>query len=315
MARIFISYRRDDTPGYAGWVAELLRKHFGTADVFMDLDSIDPGMDFVTVIEEAVGSSDALIALIGKNWLTAIDASHRRRLDNPEDYVRLEIVSALNRGLRVIPALVQGATMPGSADLPDGLKPLARRNAIELSDARFGYDMERLIRTLEEVLNIEPSPLPRSTLAKMDAADNLEQANEELRLNQIASTNDVPLPAHAFNGSNATVPIILALSSIFAMHGLLWLAATLTAYGQPISLSAWAQMDRHSILWWFYHGWPQLIAPAGAIDQQWWAAVVFVLDLAISAGCWLLARRLRHNDLLLYRPDRVPASGPTRSLP
>jgi formylglycine-generating enzyme required for sulfatase activity len=118
----------------------------------MDIDAIEPGLDFMEVIEQEVGSCDALVALIGKQWLTITDASGRRRLDNPEDFVRLEIAAALARNIRVIPALVHAAPMPRTSDLPDALKSLARRNAIEMSDTRFHFDVDRLIVLLDKVL-------------------------------------------------------------------------------------------------------------------------------------------------------------------
>jgi hypothetical protein len=139
VARIFISYRRDDSGGWTGWLSDRLHQHFGRDNVFMDIDTIEPGLDFVEVIEQAVGSCDALIALIGNQWLTITDDSGRRRLDNPEDFVRLEIAAALARNIRVIPALVPGARMPRSTDLPYVLQLLARRNAHEISDRRFHY--------------------------------------------------------------------------------------------------------------------------------------------------------------------------------
>ena len=132
--RIFISYRWDDSGGWAGRLYDRLSQHFGEANIFMDINTIEPGLDFVQVIDQAVGSCDALIALIGRQWLTITDDSARRRLDNPEDFVRLEIATALSRNIRVIPALVQGTCMPRSSDLPDVLEPIARRNACELSD-------------------------------------------------------------------------------------------------------------------------------------------------------------------------------------
>jgi formylglycine-generating enzyme required for sulfatase activity len=151
VARIFISYRRDDSGGWAGRLSDRLCQHFGRDNVFMDIDTIEPGLDFVEAIEQAVGSCDALIALIGKQWLTITDDAGRR-LDNPEDSVRLEIAAALARNIRVIPALVEGARMPRSTDLPDVLSRLARRNAIEISDTRFHYDVDRLIEVLDKAL-------------------------------------------------------------------------------------------------------------------------------------------------------------------
>jgi hypothetical protein len=157
LSRIFISYRREDSAGYAGRLYDRLSQHFGSDQIFMDIDTIKPGVDFVEVIEEAVGSCDVLIALIGKQWLTITDARGQQRLNDPTDFVRLEIKAALDRNIRVIPALIRGAAMPRSQALPEGLKSLARRNAIEISDTRFHQDVDRLISELEEVLGL-PSP-------------------------------------------------------------------------------------------------------------------------------------------------------------
>jgi formylglycine-generating enzyme required for sulfatase activity len=159
MSRIFISYRRADSAGYAGRLYDRLSQRVGQDRIFMDIDTIEPGLDFVQVIEEAVGSCDALIVLIGRQWLTVTDATGRRRLDNPQDFVRLEVATALERNIRVIPVLVGGATVPHSTDLPDALRRLARRNALEISDTRFHHDVDRLIETLEKVLGVtEPRP-------------------------------------------------------------------------------------------------------------------------------------------------------------
>jgi S1-C subfamily serine protease len=151
---VFISYRRADTEGHAGWLSDNLKKHFGDrVRVFMDFDDIPPGEDFVKVINDAVGSCHVLIALIGRQWLSVTDAkTGRRRLDNEKDHVRLEIASALGRGVRVIPVLVQDAEMPSAEDLPDDLKTLANRNALEISGPRRSYDIQTLINALEKSL-------------------------------------------------------------------------------------------------------------------------------------------------------------------
>jgi hypothetical protein len=157
---IFISYRRADTEGHAGRLSDDLKERFGErVRVFMDFDSISAGEDFVKVIHDAVGSCHALIAMIGRNWLTVTDAkTGKRRLDSTNDHVRVEVASALKRNVRVIPVLVQGATMPSEDELPDDLKPLAVRNALEISSARWDYDVERLIQVLEKVLPPLPPP-------------------------------------------------------------------------------------------------------------------------------------------------------------
>ena len=115
----------------------------------MDVDAIQPGVNFVEVVQQAIGVCDGLVVVIGSDWLQVTDANGARRLDDPADLVRLEIATALERGIPVIPVLVQGARMPREADLPDGLTDLAYRNALELSDARFRADVERLIEALE----------------------------------------------------------------------------------------------------------------------------------------------------------------------
>ena len=155
MGNIFISYRRDDSAGHSGRLFDKLREHFGKDRVFMDISGIEPGVDFVEAIDKAVGSSDAFIVVIGKQWLSATDAGGRRRLDNPEDFIRLEIATALRRNIRIIPVLVQGATAPSSGDLPEDLKKLSRLHAHEISDSRWDFDVGTLIQTLEKVLKKE----------------------------------------------------------------------------------------------------------------------------------------------------------------
>jgi formylglycine-generating enzyme required for sulfatase activity len=150
--QIFISYRRDDSSAWAGRLYDGLSRHFVSNQIFMDVDAIEPGVDFVEAIEKSVGSCEALIAVIGKRWLISSDEEGGRRLDNPEDSVRIEIVTALKRGIRVIPVLVDGASMPRSRDLPDDLKSLARRNALEVSHNRFRADLERLIGAVERAV-------------------------------------------------------------------------------------------------------------------------------------------------------------------
>jgi streptogramin lyase len=166
MTRIFISYRRDDCAGHAGRLYDHLVERFGDDGVFMDIDAIEPGADFGERIEKAVEVCSVLIALIGDDWLDIADSGGRRRLDNPADLVRLEIVGALRRrDIRVIPVLVEGATMPATEQLPDDLKPLARRNALELSDARWRYDADRLTEVVERAATAASGPVHGATTA------------------------------------------------------------------------------------------------------------------------------------------------------
>jgi hypothetical protein len=152
MARIFVCYRREDSPGHAGRLYDHLVAHFGEQLVFRDIEAIALGADFVKAIEEAIGASSVLIAVIGPQWLAVQDRLGQRRLDNPKDFVRLELATALARGVRVVPVLMNDATMPTEEELPADLAPLARRNAIEVSDLRFRSDVERLIQAIDEAL-------------------------------------------------------------------------------------------------------------------------------------------------------------------
>jgi TIR domain len=149
--RIFISYRREETAYPAGWLFDRLVDQYGS-EVFKDVDRIELGDDFVEVINTAVGSCDVLLALIGDEWVTITDDEGRRRLDNPDDYVRLEIEAALARKVRVIPILVDGAPMPHAGELPASLGPLTRRQALELSPSQFDFDTGRLIKVLDKTL-------------------------------------------------------------------------------------------------------------------------------------------------------------------
>lgn len=176
---VFISYRRDDSAGHAGRLFDRLSEHFGDRQIFMDIDHIEPGEDFVEVIEEGVGSCEVLITVIGRHWLLGADGD-TRRLDDPNDFVRLEVAAALRRSIRVIPVLVQGAVMPKLQDLPDDLSLLARRQAIELSDQRWQHDIGRLINTLEKVLAEKKEA--RLKAAQKEEEERLRQTEaEELR--------------------------------------------------------------------------------------------------------------------------------------
>src|SRR5215469_981542 len=152
MSKVFISYRRDDSAGYAHAIYRELVHNFSKDQLFMDVDTVEPGVDFVRVVEEAVGKCDVLVALIGKRWV-GDEPSGTSRLDNEKDYVRLEVCTALARDIRVIPVLVDGMSMPSEEMLPAPLQPLTRRNAIEISNTRFNFDVERLITAVRKILD------------------------------------------------------------------------------------------------------------------------------------------------------------------
>jgi TIR domain len=154
--RVFLSYRREDASGHAGRLYDLLAARYGPERVFMDIDAIPLGSEFGETINRAVASCDVLIALIGRGWLHATDPAGNRRLDDPDDFVRREIESALAQGVVVVPASVQGAEIPQAGVLPPSLAPLTRRQGFQLSDTGWQDDVGRLIRRLEAAADEQP---------------------------------------------------------------------------------------------------------------------------------------------------------------
>ena len=203
---IFISYRRDDSSGHAGRLFDKLSESFGADQIFMDIDTIDPGLDFIEVIDRALASSKVVIALIGRRWTTATDAAGRRRLDSEQDFVRMEVARSLESGIRVIPVLVQGATMPSPSELPPDLQLLTRRHAIELSDVRWKYDVGRLTKAIEESLgrpgattSDESSRSGERTSDTSDTAETSEEREkrEKREKNGLAGLRGIPLAVAA----------------------------------------------------------------------------------------------------------------------
>jgi hypothetical protein len=152
MSGVFISYRREDSGGYAGRLFDILSVHFGKENIYMDLDTIKGGDNFATVIEDKIGQCDALLAVIGERWLACTGVDGSRRLDMAHDYVRMEIAKALERGVRVIPVLVGGGKMPHQPDLPDNLRLLALHQAMDLRDAHFHTDADQLMDVLKQTV-------------------------------------------------------------------------------------------------------------------------------------------------------------------
>src|SRR5271170_1631643 len=142
MRSLFINYRRNDSEGEAGRLFDELTLRFGRESVFMDVAAIEPGRDFRKAIDQSVANCSVLLAVIGQEWLDMRDAGGRRRLDDPNDFVRIELASALQRDISVIPVLVRGAKMPIANQLPDDLRDLAFRNAVELTHARWKSDVQ-----------------------------------------------------------------------------------------------------------------------------------------------------------------------------
>ena len=161
--KIFINYRRGDEPGFTHALLCRLEQAFPAERLFIDVDNIPPGEDFVQALESQVAQCDALLAVIGNGWLDAADELGSRRLDDPNDFVRIEIESALKQGKRVIPVLVHEARMPRPDELPEAIRPLATRNAVRLTHERFRADVQGLIKALQgalaEVASLRPDAI------------------------------------------------------------------------------------------------------------------------------------------------------------
>jgi hypothetical protein len=157
---VFISYRREEATAAAAHLYDRLSDLLGETRVFMDVDSIGLGLDFVAVVQEALASCEVLLVVIGPTWLQISDESGGRRIDSPADFVRLEVETALDRNVRVVPVLVSGGVLPPAEELPSSLKPLVRRQALELRNATFRSDALRLVERIERILSTpgEPSP-------------------------------------------------------------------------------------------------------------------------------------------------------------
>ena len=150
MSRIFLSYRRDDSAGFAGRLSDALEVRFGAGTVFRDVDDIKPGEDFVKAIQAHLRNVGVVLVMIGPRWLANVGGPNR--LDDPDDFVRQEIEAALASDKPVIPLLVGGALMPGEASLPESISGLARKQAVMLSDGNWRGDLDKLVVSLRDVL-------------------------------------------------------------------------------------------------------------------------------------------------------------------
>ncbi|MCU1234366.1 MAG: hypothetical protein JWP63_2333, partial [Candidatus Solibacter sp.] len=161
--RLFICYRREDTLDFAGRLHDRLSARYGVSNVVLDVDNVPIGVHFQKYLDSQIQQCDLLLALIGRHWLEAPDAKGARRLDDPRDFVRIEIESALRRELPIVPVLVGGAGMPREADLPPSLAPLSEINAAEIASNRdFNVHVDTLVRAIDALLK---SPAGKTSLA------------------------------------------------------------------------------------------------------------------------------------------------------
>lgn len=183
MSRIFINYRRQDSEGHVGRLYDQLANYFSRDDIFMDIEAISPGVDFVEALETAVASCEVFLAVIGPAWLDLVDETGTRRLDQWNDYVRIEIELALKHNKLVIPILIGGSKMPSPDRLPPSISALSRRNSFEISHRRFAYDVEQLVTALQRAIpartmkaTTTPDILRRKEAALKDVRDDLVNA-------------------------------------------------------------------------------------------------------------------------------------------
>jgi TIR domain len=271
---IFISYRREESRWSARSLYDRLSASFGPKQIFMDIDAIALGEDFIKAIERTVSECDVLIAVIGASWLTSKDDQGDRRLNNPEDFVRMEIATALSRDIRVIPVLVDGALMPRPTELPDDLKPLVRRNALRISDTSFDGDCQRLVAAIKQVLETErlekerpkaeqqdrerlkhppqsqpPAPVapfaPSIPSAKPEADKSAETPKVVPLAPKPAESEREKLPSSSSGGTGGKSPskqviAFLAIAAVLAVGGLIYLAirASQSPPHQPASVAA-----------------------------------------------------------------------------
>jgi hypothetical protein len=216
---IFLSYRRDDAEGEAGRLFDDLTAEFGTDKVFMDVAGIELGRDFRKVIDENVSSCGVLLAMIGKSWIDAKDEDGRRRLDAPLDFVRLETASALKRDIPVIPVLVQRGRMPRPEELPEDVKDLAFRNAVELTHARWDSDVQLLIKALRPHVGNPPEEGGSTKTELMpDLAYGKRMALAPDKV-QRPETSQIALPKPAIRSRRGAV-VFVVIAFVLAAGGL-----------------------------------------------------------------------------------------------
>jgi hypothetical protein len=302
MSRIFICYRREDSSGHAGRLYDRLRAHFDADEVFMDIDAIDPGVDYLELIDRTIDTVDVLIVLIGPHWLAARDPTGSRRLDDPEDLVRLEITAALDRNIRVIPVLVQSATMPHPRDLPPAITGLARRNAIEISDGRWDYDAERLVRALRGSLaarQAEAAPAPQAEAPAAPRVSPLPQPETPPEPRKPSA-----LPQAPAGGEERLIPrdgVAPALSVVLAISGALMV----------LIWGAFVSREWHYELWGIRTGAGVILvvlAAAGLWSKKWgWVLAAGIAGL-VGLALWmfrLLGTGHTVHDLLAPEKDGI----------
>ncbi len=201
MSRIFINYRRQDSEGHVGRLYDHLATHFPKADIFMDVEALPPGVDFVDELEHAVTACEVFLAVIGPQWLDVTDEHGVRRLDQGNDFVRIEISLALKHNKLIIPVLVGGAKMPPPDRLPEDIAALARRSAFELSHKRFMADVMQLVNAIQRAL-------PSRSCKASTSLEVLRRKEAALRDVRDDLVNAINSPLYRYRIDNRYFPVL-----------------------------------------------------------------------------------------------------------
>ena len=224
MAGVFISYRRADSAGWTGRIYDRLTDRLGPDRVFVDVETIRPGQDFTAAIKETLSRVDGLVVVIGPGWLDSLDDEGRRRLDDPSDVDRKEIALALDRDIRTVPILVDGARMPDGRRLPAEIRRLADLNSMSLDGDRFDHDIQRLLTALDydltgEGRQVKPSHnLPIQVTSFVGRDEDLEEVKRLLDASRLVTLFGV-------GGSGKTRPAVQTAEQVLGSYeDVVWLA-------------------------------------------------------------------------------------------
>ena len=235
MGGIFISYRREDASHAAGRLVDRLGRTFKPEQLFIDIDNIEPGLDFVKELSKKVEACDVLLAVIGPGWLASQDVTGARRLDSSKDFVRIELETALARDVRVIPVLVDGAQMPKEEELPPTLQPLVNRHAVRLAHERFASDAEDLTRALTKILTpVEPGLLSGGKRPPLQTAKKPPSGLESTQ-SQSQGLGGLGPKATAFAFVGASLAASIGGQVLFSNTGWTWLDPALGKVGAEVT--------------------------------------------------------------------------------
>jgi hypothetical protein len=270
--KVFISYRRDDAAGFSHAIHDRLVEHLSKDRVFMDVLGIEPGADFVRRLETAVGQCDVLLALMGRRWA---GADGKARIDDPNDWVRVEVATALRRGVRVIPVLLDGAPMPDVDSLPQDLRPLVRMNAVDVRGSRLNSDVWDLTGSTVTALGEKwPPDEPGGKIYAVVAGLYALFAGAAVLFVMLASM---------FMQSLGATTIIGVLA--FALNAMILLRLPIHAWVRTLSRQRALQIGAAVHLIGF------LILAAGASDLE--GVVIFLFGIVPAASLFLASYAMR----------------------